>query len=201
MITFAWRHYKIQIVAGLLIFAGLILASICNQEWGNSIDWFEAIAGVGTLFLAIVLWFNGIRREWVENLPKRMTVEFVWQGRNVMVCYDAILINESDARTWALQIGQQMSRCQRLAFEPYFNFQKLGVQSNKSDNTKFNSYIFTYYLKTLPEPDAEDDAGKLAFKTRLENGCEEFYYQYHQDGSISMTQGYTPSKSQKMRPN
>lgn len=176
----------------------MVYASIVNPEWHNDIAWFEAIAGAGTLFFAFFLWINGIRREWEDNLPKRITVQYQYQGRNVMVCYDALLVSESDARTWALQIGQQMSGCQRLKFEPFFNLQQRGVQNEKVSGKKYKAFVFTYYLTGLPVPDGATSEKQDEFRKRLENGCIERYPEYHQDGSISMTDGYVASKNQKM---
>jgi hypothetical protein len=150
------------------------------------------------LFFAFFLWLNGIRREWEDSLPKRMTVQYQWQGRNVLVCYDALLVNESDARTWALQIGQQMSGCQRLKFEPFFNLRHRGIQTEKSTGMKYKGFVFTYYLTELPVPDGAPPERQAEFKAKLERGCIERYPRYHQDGRVSMEDGYLPFKGQKM---
>jgi len=196
--NYSIKHYWPQVLIALVIFGGLIYASVAKPVWHGSIAWLESIAGVGTLFFAIFLWFNSIRREWEDKLPKRITVQYQWQGRNVMVCYDALLVSESDARTWALQIGQQMSGCQRLKFEPFFNLQIQGIQKGKAGGKFFKSYSFTYYLTELPVPDGTSSGIQAEFKRRLENGCIERYPHYHADGAITMTDGYIPSTGQKM---
>ena len=95
--SYTIRYYRLQIIIALGVFGGLIYASAAKPEWHTGIDWLDSIAGVGTLVLACFLWINNIRREWENNLPKRITVQYQWQGRNVMVCYDALLVSESDA--------------------------------------------------------------------------------------------------------
>lgn len=197
--TFLAKKYWPQILIALLIFGTLVTASIYRPVWHTSIAWLEAIAGLGTLLFAGLLWFNGIRREWEDNLPKRITVQYQWQGRNVMVCYDALLVSESDARTWALQIGQQMSGCQRLKFEPFFDLQQRSIQTEKTTGKKYKGFVFTYYLTDLPVPDGATPENQAAFKMSLENGCIERYPHYHQDGTISTEDGYIVSKKQKMR--
>jgi hypothetical protein len=196
--TFLIKKYWPQIIFALLVFGGLIAASIFKPEWHASVAWLEAIAGLGTLVFAFLLWLNGIRQDWEENLPKRMTVQYQWQGRNVLVCYEALLVSESDARTWALQIGQQMSGCQRLKFEPFFNLQQRGIQTEKISGKKYKGFVFTYFLTELPVPDGVTTEKQDEFRKRLENGCIERYPRYHQDGTISMEDGYVGSSNQKM---
>lgn len=196
--AYAFQKYWPQIITAFLLFGGITYASIIRPEWHGDIAWLESIAGVGTLLFAFFLWLNSIRREWKEDLPKRITVQYQWQGRNVMVCYDALLVSESDARTWALQIGQQMSGCQRLRFEPFFNLQERGIQKESKNGKNYKAFTFTYFLTDLPVPDGESPEKQAEFKRRLETGCIERYPHYHQDGTISMTDGYVPSKGQKM---
>jgi hypothetical protein len=195
---FTIKHYWAQMLIALAIFGGLVYFSVVKPEWHRDIGWLDPIAGVGTLLLALFLWINNIRREWENNLPKRITVQYQWQGRNVMVCYDALLVSESDARTWALQIGQQMSGCQRLKFEPFFNLQQRGIQKERATGKPYKAYTFTYYLTELPLPDGATPEKQAEFTRKLEAGCIERYPQYNADGTITMTDGYIPSRSQKM---
>lgn len=201
MFSYALKNHWFQILFALLVFAGLIGAALFKPEWYDIINWFEAIVGVGTLIIAAFLWWNSAYREWNERLPKRITVQYQWQGRNVMICHDALLVSESDARTWALQIGQQMSRCQRLKFEPFFNLKEVGIRTEKTTGQQFRSYIFTYYLTELPVPDNESPDVQNEFKNRLEKGCVERYPHYSIDGAITMTDGYVLSNSQTFKPN
>jgi len=193
------KHYLGQILFAALLFGALVYASAVKPEWHRDIAWVEAIAGAGTLFFAAFLWLNSMRREWENNLPKRITVQYRWQGRNVMYCENALLVEESDARTWALQIGQQMSGCQKLKFQPFFDLQKRGIQTEKQTGQKYKSFVLTYYLTELPEPDQGTDEEKRAFKKRLEEGCIERYPLYHPDGGVSMTDGYNTSRNPIMQ--
>lgn len=195
---YAFAKYWPQILVALVLFGGLTYAALAKPQWADSLGLLDPVAGVGTLLFALFLWFNTIQREWESNLPKRITVQYQYQGRNVMVCYDALLVNESDARTWALQIGQQMSGCQRLKFEPFFNLQQRGIQKEKASGRYYKAYTFTYYLTELPVPDHAAPEKQNEFKNRLEAGCIERHPHYNADGTITMTDGYVPSKSQKM---
>jgi hypothetical protein len=184
------------ILVALLLFGSLILVSIFKPTMHQSIAWLEAIAGFGTLVFAIFLWFNNLKQWWINELPKRITVYYRYEGRIVMSCKDSVLTNESDARTWALQIGQQMSGCQRLKFSPFFNFEDRGVQTN--NDKSYRTYIFTYYLTEIPTPDAGTDEEKNLAKRALETGCVEYQPKYNDDGTITFEKGYYPSSSQTM---
>ena len=187
------KTYLWQIVFAALIFGGLTLTATVKPELHKDIAWSEAIAGFGTLLFAFLIWLNNLKQSWINDLSKRISVFYRFNGRIVMMCKDSVLTNESDARTWALQIGQQMSGCQRLKFSPFFNFQDKGVQTNTATKESFRSYIFTYYLTELPTPDSGTDEEKRQAKQTLEQGCIEFTPRFHQDGSINYEKGFYPA--------
>ena len=192
--SFFLNTYRAQLILAALVFGGISYLCVTQPAFQEKISWFDPIVEVGLLFFAILLWLNGILREWKNSLPKRLTAQFQYQGRNVMVCHDALLVNEGDARTWALQIGQQMSGCQRLKFEPFFNLQERGIQKEKTTGKQYKAYIFTYYLTELPVPDNATPEIQAEFKRQLETGCLERYPIYNADGTISTADGYTLSK-------
>lgn len=184
------KHQSGVIAIAIILFVSLTFVSIYYPAIHQSIAWAEAIAGFGTLVFAIFIWYNAVRREWEDKLPKRMTVQFQYQGRNVMICYDGLLTNITDARTWALQIGQQISGCQKLKFDPYYNFIDQGIKKNAKNGKYYNYYVFTYFLTELPTPQDGKDSEKEAFKKSLETGCIEWYNEINPDNSISYKKGY-----------
>ncbi|NUQ23435.1 MAG: hypothetical protein HUU34_05755 [Saprospiraceae bacterium] len=193
---FIWKEYKTQLILALLIFGGMVVFSIWRPELHKNIAWLEAIAGLGTLLFAAFLWINSLNQNWQNNLPKRITVQYRWEGRNVMVCKEALLTSESDARTWALQIGQQMSGCQRLKFSPFFTFKRLGIKKNSTSGGRYNAYLFIYYLTEIPLPDQASQEGKDGFKWKIENGTFEWIPVYGDDDTVTYEATYNPTKSQ-----
>jgi len=195
---YVFQKHWYQIVAAILVFVGVLYLASNWAVWHQKLTWVDPIIGFGTLLFAFFLWLNDLRHKWEDSLPKRVTVQFQYGGRNVMVCYDALLTNLADARAWALQIGQQMSGSQRLSFEPFYYLNENGIQWNQKHKKQFKSYVFTFYLKQLPLPDNVSEQEKENFKRDLEMGCFEWIPEYHSDGTISVGKGYNPLTSQKM---
>lgn len=193
---FIWKEYKAQIILAALVFGGMFMLSIWRPDLHKNIAWLEPIAGLGTLLFAAFLWINGLSQNWQNNLPKRITVQYRWEGRNVMVCKDALLTSESDARTWALQIGQQMSGCQKLKFSPFFTFKRLGIKKNPQSGLRYNAYIFTYYLTEIPVPDNATPGEKEDFTWKIKNGTIEIVPIYGDDDSVTYQPTFYPSKNQ-----
>jgi hypothetical protein len=184
------KHQWQAILLTALIFGGLVVVSIAKPSFHQSVAWLEAIAGLGTFLFAGFIWYNDSKRDWKENLPKRMTVQFQYEGRNVMVCHDGLLTTVNDARTWALQIGQQISGSQKLKFAPLYNFTNSGIKKEKKNGKLYNHYEFTYYLTELPIMDENYD---------LTKGCIEWYPIIHLDDTISYSKGYDVNTAQKMK--
>lgn len=200
---FLQTRYRTQFYVALFVFVGLGILAYFNQTSHQAFSWLDPIIGISTFLFAVFLWLNGLHKEWEDSLPKRLTVQFEYEGRNVMVCHDSLLANLSDARTWALQVGNQMSSCSSLKFQPFYNFQDIGIVDGKKGK-KYKSYIITYYLTQLPVPapdngtEAEKKAKKEEIQWKLENGCIEWIPQYNKDNTIDIIPGFQPKGSAKM---
>ncbi len=197
-LNYTWSKNKWQIIISILLFGGLGFMSLNKAEWQQGIAWLEAIAGLGTLLFACFLWLNTLMKSWEDSLPKRITVQFKYQGRLVMVGHELLLLSESDARTWALQIGQQLSGCQRLKFDPYFDMISNGILVNEITKKKYKLFTFTYFLTDLPVPDKVSPEEEASFKWKLENGCIELSPDYASDGTLTMRQGYIAGTQQSI---
>lgn len=195
---YVFEKHWYQIIIAVLVFAGILYLASNREAWYQKLSWVDPIIGFGTLLFAFFLWINDLRHKWEDNLPKRITVQYQYGGRNVMVCYHALLTNLADARAWVLQIGQQMSGSNRLSFEPFYNLQDNGIQWNQTHQKQFKSYVFTFYLKELPLPDNVSEQAKANFKSELENGCWEWIPRYNSDGTINIDKGYQANAGQKM---
>jgi hypothetical protein len=197
-LKYTFDKNRLQFFLAAFIFCGLFFAAYMNPEWHKNVAWLEAITGVGTFVFALFVWLNGLMQTWEDNLPKRITVQYKYQGRLVMVSFDSLLTSVSDARQWALQIGQQMSGCQRLQFDPFFDLVENGIRRLPVTGKAYKSYTFTYFLKSLPVPDNGTDEVKASFLWKLENGCYEIRPEYASDGSFKMVEGYNAGTAQNI---
>lgn len=209
-IKFAWEKHAPQV---LLIIIGAILLMVYALflDGHPNLTWLDPVIGFATFIVALMIWFNGLRREYLESLQKRITVYFQYQGRNVFVCEHAILFNESDARAWSFQIGQQMSGSQKLKIDPFFKLEYQGVTELPKTKQKIRLFVITQFLTELPIPDkfdvkhAKDDAMKQILEIqaeealeKLQKGYYECYPQPNSDGSFTVVTDYFIGNKQKI---
>lgn len=118
--SFAWsKQHKVILTAllavGVMLFWTAPWSTEPRTQWWNA---GEPILGMATLAVAILIWFSETVEAWEHTLPKRLKVIYVYGDRPAMVCEDAVLIAESDIRSWALQMGQQMNENKQLSIGP-----------------------------------------------------------------------------------
>lgn len=82
-------------------------------------NWLDPVITLTTLAVALVVWLAETRREWESQLPKRLTVYFVWDGFVVLQCDRAYLADVGEIRSWGQQLGRQMNGNAELRFEPF----------------------------------------------------------------------------------
>ena len=189
LLKFQWG----VILVSFLDFGGLALASILKPELHQSIAWAEAIAGFGTLVFAVFIWYNAVKREWKDSLPKIFDAYFLFKGQNVFVFKDINVLNESDIRAWAQQIARQKAGGD-IAFQPYFRYKNLGLSTTADRKKQVQRYEITFFLTAIPE----------SLKTRLyytEEAGNKMYIEWmqkeHEDGSITMEE-YPQATNPKM---
>ncbi|MGH8625344.1 MAG: hypothetical protein ACREYC_08765 [Gammaproteobacteria bacterium] len=68
----------------------------------------EPLINCATLFIAAAVWWGEINQDLKNNLPKKLTVKFLFKGQPVMKCLYADLVSEADIRALGQQIGSQM---------------------------------------------------------------------------------------------
>lgn len=113
---YAWRKQWwliLLVVAALLWCVHVFLCckpiNTNGMVWWN--DYWNAVAGVLTLLVAVMLWWNDMEQQRRADLPKRLDVEFREDnhaGRVVLRCDNAIISAAGDERAFAQQIGAQM---------------------------------------------------------------------------------------------
>lgn len=107
------------VIAIILLFMTIYCHNSREIWFNNYIDPFISIA---TFLVALIIWGFQIHREWINSLPKRITVHFVYEKKYVMSCFETWLASESDIRQWSQQIGGQMSKLKnQLSFYPYIS--------------------------------------------------------------------------------
>ncbi len=77
-----------------------------KRFWDHFADWPTAVL---TLFVAISVFISGLREEWKQSRPKKLSVTFTFEGKEVMRCDKATLSSEGDIRALSQQIGKQMA--------------------------------------------------------------------------------------------
>lgn len=93
--------------------------TLSSASPSNLADWWirvQSLLGIGTLLVAIFVWYGEIREDWEKRLPKRMSVFFLHKGWPVIVCRYIWLAGEGDLRAWGQQVAAQ------AACERYLNF-------------------------------------------------------------------------------
>jgi hypothetical protein len=136
-----------QILFAIAVFGALCWYALKGPAYAQSISWMEAICGVGVLLMTVFIWFNNLKRDWEAILPKRVTVYFQYQGRDVMIAKQMPLTSEGDIRGWSQQIGRKMNKDKDISVKTWFKYENLGPDKSQS----FFEYRITYYLNEVPE--------------------------------------------------
>ena len=109
---YAWRKqwWLILLVVAALLWCAHVFwcckpINPAYMNWWN-VYW-NAVAGVLTLLVAVRLWWNDMERQRRETLPKRLDVVFVYQGCEVLRCEGANIAAASDARALAQQLAHR----------------------------------------------------------------------------------------------
>ncbi len=134
------------------------IANVRNNLWTPILEHYIAF---GTFLAALAAWFSSVKRDWIEGLPKRLSVKFWHDGNIVMQCDYAYLSGESDIRQMGQQIGAQISSEYQLKFnaaeivwneEPIvYGFSQTQTKSNYfKGKFPFRHYSVKYELSVLP---------------------------------------------------
>ncbi|WP_077732698.1 hypothetical protein [Methylocaldum sp. 14B] len=155
LFRFSFSNRRMYFTAAMLLLAIIVLdfalgGKLLTEEdsfWNGFLD---PVVGLGTLFTAFAVWWGEMSQDWRDNLPKRLTVDFLFNRRRVMRCENAYLAGESDIRALSMQIGAQMVKAQ-LDFKAAF-VKSHGGEIRKSEDGGFElHYRATFELTKLPE--------------------------------------------------
>ena len=150
-----WRTLKYIIgdskLFAILFLFGLVVSILIAYYFKENLynDWIDPIASIMTLLVAISIALVGYRKTWIDSLPKKLTVHYTCQNRYHLSCYYADLTSEGDIRTWAQQIGAQMTNNSRLSFNPFFDLSGPDVILLEPNKITVLHYEITILLKDI----------------------------------------------------
>ena len=133
------------------------------DTYGHFID---PLITVLTLIVAVSIGAGSRYRQWIESLPKKLTVTFQHGGKEIMICELAYLGGESDIRPWGQQLGQQMVA--KIAGDEAFRLLKMSPhigreQPRRGYSTDFDGFFLeyrvTFYLVSCPFGNLKDENG------------------------------------------
>ncbi len=121
------------------------------ESWYTPI--IDPLVAIATTVIALIIGLNQSIRNWEENLPKRLTVHFIYEGKVVLSCYESFLSGASDVRAWSQQIGSQMASVSFISFFPYIRAEKPTItrSSFEKENNKpldIMLYESVFFLKS-----------------------------------------------------
>lgn len=164
IINYAWKKVGYtKILAGfsvLVLLWYIVLKPFIEGETDTFFDFFDPILSFITASLAIVIWYNEMVERWEESLPKKLTVNYVYNNELVLRCEEAYLADQSDIRTWGQQIGNQMAGG-NLNFHPFLKQKPRKLI--KTDGQLYWLYEVFFFLRDefkiirKKSPDSEDE--------------------------------------------
>ena len=136
-------------ILSVLFVVGLILSIITAVHYKKELfDIGLTVAEIMTLLVAVSIAIVNYNQEWRNSLPKTLSVHYRYRGKYYLSCYYADLTSEGDIRTWAQQIGQQMTGGGLLDFNPFFKLQGPEVITLQPSNVSALHYEVTILLKS-----------------------------------------------------
>jgi hypothetical protein len=182
--VYAIKNYLIQIIImALILFAlgfailnwDVLLMPVHPQNTdaippatpSNWADWWmrvQSFLGMGTLIVALFVWYSRIRDNWEDNLPKRMSVFFFFLGKPVIICRYVWLASEDDLRAWGQQVAAQAADTERrLEFSPEIKTRNPELIISTEERTICRHYEICFQLNALP-PSLTEESGMCRYQ-------------------------------------
>lgn len=146
---FIWDTRKPFFIVGGLI-SSFFIASLFTGGWFSEL-WgkIDPLIGCATLILVMVVGHGEAKQDWMESLPKRLNVLFLFKNSPIMECKKAYLSSASDIRNLGQQIGNQMADVNFLEFKaPIIK----STNGEISDDESHLYYEIVFHLTDLPSP-------------------------------------------------
>jgi hypothetical protein len=167
----------------------VLLAFIKFRGWNENFltdlwQILEPITGIATLGVALVVLLGENQQEWESSLPKRLTVNFLYDGKYVMRCEKAYLAAEGDIRAWGQQLGRQMVALENLMFKSQIEqlppTLEIEQRTVNEENIWIKTYEVSFSLSKLPAaliPDEINQGKCLVWRMPKDPEYEKFTHQ------------------------
>lgn len=148
-----------------LALAAILLLVIFKQGFLENcyVPFFDPFVAIGTAVIALLIGLGQSFKNWEENLPKRLTVHFIYDGKAVLSCYESFLSGASDVRAWSQQIGGQMAGVPFISFFPYIKADKPRITTSafEIENKKQKVIMLYESFFFLKSDDFRDNKGAV----------------------------------------
>lgn len=159
----SWMAWIFICTAITVLLCVIFVNNFVDNVWTA---WIDPIIGVTLIFGPLMIWFYTNREDWAHQLPKRLTVHFIYEGKPLFSCFEAYLSGESDIRQWAQQIGSQWSGSRNLQFDPFIFQERPDIMREKHTDGEWQSYkLYTLVIKLQEMPPAHNAGGNSTLTT------------------------------------
>lgn len=110
-----------------------------------------------TFFTALAVFAWEAYQDWKSDLPKKLTVIYKYEGKEVMRCNRADLLSKADIRALSQQLGSQMANYNQLKFRAASVKPSGGGVAHESDGLPFIDYAVTFQLTEIPPGLSQDE--------------------------------------------
>ena len=173
---FAWKRRPSLTVFTISFFLGVVYLVYSGNIsiWHTLLEKFVnspldiAIKGV-FLLAATSIWIYQVAQDWKKELPKFLSVDFVYNEKIRIRCCYAPLLGESDARGMAQSLGQAINKGARLPIAPTLD--KIKIVEMKDDSGHINrGEVFLHYSMMVK---MTEDVQRLGAKPNKDNQRDE----------------------------
>jgi hypothetical protein len=175
ILAYAWQRHNIQIIVIGIASLALIISmftwdvlrppiffqnasmasSVGSSNWAEWVNRLQSFLGIGTLFVALFVWYGEIRDDWEKDLSKRMSVFFFYDDQPFIVCRYVWLAGPDDLRAWGQQVASQAAGERYLDFSPDVEAQAPCLAVTP-DGTVCSHYAVRFQLTKLPSSLTKD---------------------------------------------
>ena len=169
---YIFRHHYVQVFGGIIIAFSLSAILLLQFENGKLPSWVGFVdnwISILTFLVALLIWYTTMRRNYRNDLPNRLTVKFVLDGRQIARCEDAYLTDPADIRAWGMQIGKQMFHSE-LLLEPFFHLDIPRVVFPVDGSAPFERHVVTFFLTGFSKKHTGDEQKRAAREAQLRTG-------------------------------
>lgn len=175
--TYLKQEYFWHIMLATGLFLGTLLLSVWQKPFHDQAQWLDPLFGLMTMVFALFLWWTSVKREHSQideqskaMFAKRLTLKFIFSGKVVLECKEAMLTDAGDIRAWSQQVGSQMVGGRNLDFYPFIKIEEPLLQADPKTDRQFWHYTAVFTLKSLPKPTEKPTEYQTVVDSKLATG-------------------------------